>query len=74
MKTLVISVILIMALSSIAMPQSLVRESFTYPATTLAGLGSAGNGFSGPWVNDEANGIEGLVSISGTRFAYADLN
>ncbi|HRU91851.1 MAG TPA: T9SS type A sorting domain-containing protein [Candidatus Marinimicrobia bacterium] len=74
MKTLVISVILIMALSSIAMPQSLVRESFTYPATTLAGLGSAGNGFSGSWVNDEANGIEGLVSISGTRFAYADLN
>ncbi|MBP7886749.1 MAG: T9SS type A sorting domain-containing protein [Candidatus Marinimicrobia bacterium] len=74
MRTVVISVVLIMALSSIAMPQSLVRESFSYPATTLAGLGTASNGFSGSWVTDEAGGIEGLVAVSGTRFAYADLN
>ncbi|HOG76388.1 MAG TPA: hypothetical protein PLQ47_09225, partial [Candidatus Marinimicrobia bacterium] len=65
MRTVVISVVLIMALSSIAMPQSLVRESFSYPATTLAGLGTASNGFSGSWVTDEAGGIEGLVAVSG---------
>jgi len=53
---------------------NVARESFSYPATTVAGLGASGNGFSGPWVNDESGGVEGLVTVAGTRFDYGNLN
>lgn len=68
-------VVLVLMAASLGLSQTPARESFTYPQTTLGGLGDATNGFGGPWVVDPTdNGVAGLISLSGTRFAYADLN
>jgi hypothetical protein len=54
---------------------TVARESFNYPLTSLGGLGTASHGFGGPWYTDASdNGVEGLVSVSGTRFRYTDLS
>jgi len=63
-----------MLINFLSFSQVRAVESFNYPPTTLAGIGTAGNGFAGPWVNDETGGIEGLVTIGNTRFDYASLN
>jgi hypothetical protein len=54
--------------------QTKALESFNYPLSSLAGLGTASNGFGGPWIGDVAGGTEGLVSICNTRFDYANLS
>jgi hypothetical protein len=66
---------LVVMVASLALSQTPARESFSYPQGTIDGLGTASNGFAGPWAVDLGdNGVAGLVSLSGTRFAYADLN
>ncbi len=73
-RTTIKSLIFILILTSTSFGQLSAIESFDYSLTTLAGKGSAANGFGGPWVNDEEGGIEGLVTVGNNRFAYADLN
>jgi hypothetical protein len=64
---------LVVLTTSLGFAQTRALEPFHYPPTTLIGLGSASNGFSGPWVAS-GNGTEGLVSICNTRFDYANLS
>jgi hypothetical protein len=74
-KTILISLAFVLLITSQSMSQTPARESFNYSFTTLAGLGTASNGFGGPWVVDPSdNGVEGLIAISGTRFNYGDLS
>jgi len=47
-RTIVTSLALVVLMTSLALSQSLVRESFDYPAT-LADLGTAADGFGGAW-------------------------
>ena len=73
MRTVGVCLVLLL-MTSVALSQNPARESFSYQHTTMAGLGTASNGFGGPWFTHEGTGVEGLVSVSGTRFSYADLN
>jgi hypothetical protein len=73
MRTIGTVLLLVLAVA-VGLSQTPVREGFTYPLTTLAGLGTATNGFGGPWVSNETGGVEGLVTVAGTRFAYGDLS
>jgi hypothetical protein len=66
--------VLVVFAASVGLAQNKVKESFGYAPTSLAGLGDAENGFSGPWVNDETGGVEGLVAIGNTRFDYSVMN
>jgi hypothetical protein len=72
-KVLLAFVAVVLFATSLGQSQTMARESFSYPQTTLIGLGTASHGFGGPW-EASANGTEGLISLSGTRFAYNDLN
>ncbi|MBO8130867.1 MAG: T9SS type A sorting domain-containing protein [Candidatus Marinimicrobia bacterium] len=75
MKSFTMLLTLVILITSLVLAQSVVKESFSYPANTLNGLGSSSDGFGGSWFTDLTdNGVEGLVSIAGTRFAYGDLN
>ncbi len=74
-KTILMVLALVVLITSQAVSQTPARESFNYSFTTIAGLGTASNGFGGPWVVDPtAGGVEGLVAISGSRFSYGDLS
>ena len=73
MRTVVAVLCLLLLITSVGLSQTPVREGFSYPLTTIAGLGTATNGFGGPWVSD-TNGPDGLVAIAGTRFSYSDLS
>jgi hypothetical protein len=66
--------ILVLVATSLSFTQVKALESFTYTPTTIAGLGTAANGFAGPWIKHESGGIDGLVSICNTRFDYANLS
>ncbi|UCE05469.1 MAG: T9SS type A sorting domain-containing protein [bacterium] len=73
-RTIVTSFALVVLMTSLAMSQSLVRESFSYPAT-LDGLGLAADGWGGNWAIDPTdNGVEGLAVVAGNVFNYDDLN
>ena len=74
MRTIVTSLALVLLITSLAISQSLVRESFDYSLTTIAGLGTASDGFGGPWFSHEDGGIEGLAAIGNNFFSYGDLN
>jgi len=66
---------LMVLVTSLGLSQSPVWEPFNYTPTTLAGLGTASNGFGGPWVVDPGdNGSEGLVAVGNNRFSYGDLS
>jgi hypothetical protein len=74
-KALLVSFAFVLLIASLTFSQTKAVESFNYSFTSLAGLGTAANGFGGPWVVDPGdNGVEGLVAISGTRFTYGDLS
>lgn len=73
-RSIMMSLLFIFLITSLSMSQSVVHESFEYPLTTIAGLGTASDGFGGPWFVHESGGIEGLAAIGEGFFNYADLN
>ena len=71
-SSIVLALVLFLSLSSMA--QTSAKESFMYPAT-IAGLGTATNGFGGPWLVDtSAHGAEGKAVLAGNVFSYGDLS
>ncbi len=74
LRTIFVTLLFLLLITSVALSQTPARESFSYPHTTMAGLGGAVNGFGGPWATDQAGGTEGLVTIANTQFSYGDLS
>jgi hypothetical protein len=71
--TVLLCFVLLAFVSLHVLAQTKALESFNYPLTSLAGKGTASNGFGGPWITD-GGGTEGLVSICNTRFDYTNLS
>ena len=72
--TIISGLALVMLMTSPAITQPLVVESFNYPAT-IDGLGTASDGWGGAWAIDPTdNGVEGLAVIAANVFSYDDLN
>jgi hypothetical protein len=75
LRTIVISLALIVLLFSTVISQSNVRESFNYPVgEPLEGLGDATGGWGGPWVlfdNDPQENVE-VAIVSDENFPYND--
>jgi len=64
----------LMLLSTVLMLSQPAIESFSYPAT-IAGLGTAANGFGGSWLIDtSAHGSEGKSVMATNVFPYGDLS
>lgn len=73
-RSIMMSLLLIFFIASLSISQSTVHESFEYPLTTIAGLGTASGGFGDAWFVHEEGGVEGLAAIGQGFFNYADLN
>jgi len=73
-RSIMMSLLLIFLIASLSMSQSMISESFEYPLTTIADLGTASDGFGGAWFVHEETGVEGLAAIGKGFFNYGDLN
>ena len=73
-STIFITFLLLLLVTAVGFSQTPARESFSYPFTTLAGLGGTDHGFGGPWVQDVTGGTTGIQAVANTRFNYADLS
>jgi len=72
--TILFSLALVLLMTSAAMPQNYARESFEYPtgASLDTLVGTATNGWDGPWKFDK--GTRGITAVADTGLHYADLD
>jgi hypothetical protein len=74
-RTLITSLAIVVLLTSLALSQNSARESFMYSPKSIADMGTATDGFGGPWLIDtSAHGTEGPGILASNVFSYGDLS
>lgn len=74
-RTILLSIALVLLISSQFFAQYYVQESFNYPAGSfIDALGDAGNGWGSGWFIFGEGSNEGIMTVGDTAIAYDDLD